>query len=71
MIILLGSQKGGCGKSTIAINIACSLANLGKDVVLVGCWSTAKLRKLGEIGMKTGLSEGALVSNDTVISKHA
>ncbi|MCK6053084.1 ParA family protein [Moraxella osloensis] len=35
MIILLGSQKGGCGKSTIAINIACSLANLGKDVVLV------------------------------------
>ena len=35
MIILLGSQKGGCGKSTIAINIACSLANLDKDVVLV------------------------------------
>ena len=35
MIILLGSQKGGCGKSTIAINIACSLANQGKDVVLV------------------------------------
>ena len=35
MIILLGSQKGGCGKSTIAINIACYLANQGKDIVLV------------------------------------
>lgn len=35
MILLLGSQKGGCGKSTIAINIASYLVNQGKDVVLV------------------------------------
>lgn len=35
MIILIGSQKGGCGKSTTAVNICAALAVQGKDVVLV------------------------------------
>ncbi|KZY62507.1 cobyrinic acid ac-diamide synthase [Oleiphilus sp. HI0061] len=35
MIILIGSQKGGCGKSTLAVNICAELARLGKDVCLV------------------------------------
>lgn len=35
MIILVGSQKGGCGKSTIAVNICAELARLERDVVLV------------------------------------
>ena len=35
MIILIGSQKGGCGKSTTAVNISAELANKGHDVVLV------------------------------------
>jgi chromosome partitioning protein len=35
MIILIGSQKGGCGKSTTAVNICAELANQGHDVVLV------------------------------------
>ena len=35
MIILIGSQKGGCGKSTTAVNICADLAKKGKDVVLV------------------------------------
>ena len=35
MIILLGSYKGGCGKSTLATSIAALLANNGADVVLV------------------------------------
>lgn len=35
MIILVGSQKGGSGKSTIATNIAASLAKNKKDVILV------------------------------------
>ena len=35
MIILVGSQKGGCGKSTLAINISAWLAGEGKDVMLV------------------------------------
>lgn len=35
MIILIGSQKGGCGKSTTAVNISADLAGQGHDVVLV------------------------------------
>lgn len=35
MILLIGSQKGGCGKSTTAINICTYLATTGRDVVLV------------------------------------
>ena len=35
MIILIGSQKGGCGKTTLAINAAAWLVSHQKDVVLV------------------------------------
>jgi chromosome partitioning protein len=35
MIILVGSQKGGCGKSTIATNLAAMAAQDGRDVVLI------------------------------------
>ncbi len=35
MILLIGSQKGGCGKSTTAVNICAELANNGQDVVLL------------------------------------
>jgi len=35
MIVLIGSQKGGCGKSTIATNICATLSQRGHDVVLV------------------------------------
>lgn len=35
MIVLIGSQKGGCGKSTIAINMATYFAKKNEDVVLV------------------------------------
>lgn len=35
MIIMFASQKGGCGKSTTAVNLCAYLAGQGKDVVLV------------------------------------
>lgn len=35
MIIMLCSQKGGSGKSTVAVNIASFLATMGKDCILV------------------------------------
>ncbi len=35
MIIVIGSQKGGCGKSTTTVSFCAALASQGKDVVLV------------------------------------
>ena len=35
MILLIGAEKGGCGKSTLATNLAVYLATQGGDVVLV------------------------------------
>ncbi|ARR51883.1 hypothetical protein ETN89_20585 (plasmid) [Photobacterium damselae subsp. damselae] len=35
MIILVGSQKGGCGKSTLAVNLAGLLAIRGSDVCIL------------------------------------
>jgi len=35
MILLVGSQKGGCGKSTLATNLCAYYASKGDDVILV------------------------------------
>jgi chromosome partitioning protein len=35
MILLLGGEKGGTGKSTVAVNLAVWLAHQGADVVLI------------------------------------
>jgi len=37
MILLVGGEKGGTGKSTIATNIAVKLAHQQKEVVIVDC----------------------------------
>lgn len=35
MIIIIGSEKGGVGKTTLAVNLCAMLATQGKDVILV------------------------------------
>lgn len=35
MILLLGGEKGGTGKTTLAVNLAVMLSHTGKDVLLV------------------------------------
>jgi len=35
MIIQVGNQKGGCGKSTLAVNLAAHLAKSGNDVIIL------------------------------------
>ena len=36
-IIVVGNEKGGTGKTTIAVNIAAMAARQGKDVLLIDC----------------------------------
>ena len=37
MILLIGGEKGGTGKSTIATNLAVSLAHNGEEVLIMDC----------------------------------
>jgi chromosome partitioning protein len=37
MILLIGGEKGGTGKSTISTNIAVTLAHKGHEIVIVDC----------------------------------
>ena len=55
MIVLIGSQKGGCGKSTIAVNVCAQFAVNGVKVMLVDAdrqgtssnWSSDRSDDLG------------------------
>ena len=44
-IFLIGSQKGGVGKTTICASFACKLANMGNDVCIVDADSQQSIAK--------------------------
>jgi chromosome partitioning protein len=60
-IITVINAKGGCGKSTIAINLACGLALQGHRTLLIDMDPQAQVTQW--LGLGDGLSpEGTLVS---------
>jgi chromosome partitioning protein len=46
MVIAIGSQKGGTGKTSTSITLAAGLARLGKQTLLVGIDSQANSSKV-------------------------
>ena len=54
MIVLLGSLKGGCGKSTTTVNLCAFLIRAGKNLILVDAdrqgtastWATDRIKQL-------------------------
>ena len=57
MIILIGSQKGGCGKSTLAINLAVELTRLGRDICLVDADRQSTSNRWAQVRSETDMRQ--------------
>ena len=66
MIVLVGGEKGGTGKTTISTNIASLRSHAGKDVLLVDTDQQSWLHIGVEQGMRIKLLHVYLVSNTLV-----
>lgn len=56
MITVIGNLKGGCGKSTVAFNLAVWLARASKDVVVFDLDPQATLSDVAEVRREVGES---------------
>ncbi len=58
-VVLVSSGKGGVGKSTVAVNLACALATAGRRVGLLDAdvWGYSVPRMLGASGDPMGIGE--------------
>jgi chromosome partitioning protein len=66
MIMMFGHEKGGVGKSTLAITFAAHLARAGYNVVLVDADESRNSSKWGELRTSMGLETDFTIVNQSV-----
>jgi chromosome partitioning protein len=69
MITVIGSLKGGSGKSTVAFNLAVWLAMADANVMVVDADPQATLTDVAEVRMEEGFEPNLLVKDASALAK--